>query len=215
VLLLTPSVSGLFKWRQFEPEVILLAVGCVDRVTVWRWVQRYVPEMERRLRSRLKPTSDSWRVDSELHPVMGKWGYLYRAVNSSGATIDFLHSAKQDAAAAKRFLSKTLGRQHHPVPRVINTDGHSAYPPAIVRLKAEGALDEDCRHRPVPYLNNVLEQDHRAIKRRSMRVSISDRFWGAWRTSDATGKRSSSMERALDGTRSQGEQEHSTARLEP
>ena len=203
MLLLTPSVSGLFKWRQFEPEVILLAVGwylrfvlsyrdmeellaergfLVDHVTVWRWVQRYVPEMERRLRSRLKPTSDSWRVDSELHPVMGKWGYLYRAVNSSGATIDFLHSAKQDAAAAKRFLSKTLGRQHHPVPRVINTDGHSAYPPAIVRLKAEGALDEDCRHRPVPYLNNVLEQDHHAIKRRSMRVSISDRFGGAWRT---------------------------------
>jgi len=194
MLLLTPSVSGLFKWRQFEPEVILLAVGwylrfvlsyrdmeeliaergfLVDHVTVWRWVQRYVPEMERRLRSRLKPTSDSWRVDSELHPVMGKWGYLYRAVNSSGATIDFLHTAKQDAAAAKRFLSKTLGRQHHPVPRVINTDGHSAYPPAIVRLKAEGALDEDCRHRPVPYLNNVLEQDHRAIKRPGQH---SDRF---------------------------------------
>ena len=95
MLLLTPSVSGLFKWRQFEPEVILLAVGwylrfvlsyrdmeellaergfLVDHVTVWRWVQRYAPEMERRLRSRLKPTSDSWRVDSELHPVMGKWG---------------------------------------------------------------------------------------------------------------------------------------------
>src|ERR1700693_1596057 len=152
MLLLTPSVSGLFKWRQFEPEVILLAVGwylrfvlsyrdmeeliaergfLVDHVTVWRWVQRYVPELERRSRSRLKPTSDSWRVDSELHPVMGKWGYLYRAVNSSGATIDFLHSAKQDAAAAKRFLSKTLGRQHHPVPRVINTDGHSAYWSAV------------------------------------------------------------------------------------
>ena len=203
MLLLTPSVSGLFKWRQFEPEVILLAVGwylrfvlsyrdmeellaergfLVDRVTVWRWVQRYVPEMERRLRSRLKPTSDSWRVDSELHPVMGKWGYLYRAVNSSGATIDFLHSAKQDAAAAKRFLSKTLGRQHHPVPRVINTDGHSAYPPAIVRFKAEGALDEDCRHRPVPYLNNVLEQDHRAIKRRVNASQHFRSFWGAWRT---------------------------------
>src|ERR1700735_1460685 len=111
-MLLAPSISGLFKWRQFEPEVILLAVGwylrsvlsyremeellaergfLVDHVTVWRWVQRYVPEMERRLRSRLKPTSDSWRVDSELHPVMGKWGYLYRAVNSSVAPIYFLH----------------------------------------------------------------------------------------------------------------------------
>ena len=94
-------------------------------------------------------------------------------MDSSGATLDFLLSAKQDAAAAKRFLAKALGRQNHPVPRVINTDGHGAYPPAIVRLKAEGALDEDCRHRPAPYLNNVLEQDHRAIKRRSTPVSIS------------------------------------------
>jgi transposase-like protein len=63
-------------------------------------------------------------------------------------------------------LAKALGRQNNPVPRVINTDGHSAYPPAIVRLKAEGALVDNCRHRPVPYLNNVLEQDHRSIKRR-------------------------------------------------
>ena len=68
-----------------------------------------------------------------------------------------------DAAAAKRFLAKALGRENHPVPRVINTDGHSVYPPAIVRLKAAGTLDEDCGHRPVPYLNNVLEQDHRAL----------------------------------------------------
>jgi transposase, IS6 family len=203
MLLLTPSVSGLFKWRQFEPEVILLAVGwclrfslsyrdveellaerglLVDHVTVWRWVQRYAPEMERRLRSRLKPTTDSWRVDETYIRVKGKWRYLYRAVDSSGATLDFLLSAKQDAAAAKRFLAKALGRQNHPVPRVINTDGHSAYPPAIVRLKVEGALDEDCRHRPVPYLNNVLEQDHRAIKRRVNASQHFRSFWAAWRT---------------------------------
>jgi transposase, IS6 family len=98
--------------------------------------------------------------------VKGKWCYLYRAVDSSGATIDFLLTAKQDAAAAKRFLEKALGGANHPAPRVINTDGHAAYPPAVVQLKAEGALAEDCLHRPVPYLNNVLEQDHRAIKRR-------------------------------------------------
>jgi|HubBroStandDraft_2_1064218.scaffolds.fasta_scaffold322376_2 IS6 family transposase len=108
--------------------------------------------------------------------------YVYRAVDSFGATLDFLLSAKQDAAAAKRFLAKALGRQNHPVPHVINTDGHSAYPPAIVRLKAEGALDEDCRHRPVPYLNNVLEQDHRAIKRRINASQHFRSFWGAWRT---------------------------------
>src|ERR1700740_1970052 len=89
MLVLASSVCELFKWRQFEPEVILLAVGWylrfslsyrhveellaerglhADHVTVWRWVQRYAPEMERRLRSRLKPSTDSWRVDFDLHP---------------------------------------------------------------------------------------------------------------------------------------------------
>ena len=88
---------------------------------------------------------------------------MYRAVDSTGATIDFLLSAKRDAAAAERFLAKALGGENHPAPRVINTDEHAGYPPAIVRLKAEETLDENCRHRPVQYLNNVLEQDHRSI----------------------------------------------------
>ena len=202
-MLLASSVSGLFKWRQFEPEVILLAVGWylrfslsyrdveellaerglhADHVTVWRWVQRYAPEMERRLRSRLRPTNDSWRVDETYIRVKGKWVYLYRAVDSSGATIDFLLSAKRDAAAAERFLAKALGGENHPAPRVINTDEHAGYPPAIVRLKAEEALKENCRHRPVQYLNNVLEQDHRAIKRRLRASQHFRSFWGAWRT---------------------------------
>ena len=193
-MLLASSVSSLFKWRQFEPEVILLAVGWyrrfslsyrdveellaerglhADHVTVWRWVQRYAPEMERRLRSRLRPTNDSWRVDETYIRVKGKWVYLYRAVDSSGATIDFLLSAKRDAEAAERFLAKALGGENHPAPRLINTDEHAGYPPAIVRLKAEEALKENCRHRPVQYLNNVLEQDHRAIKRRMGKPAFS------------------------------------------
>ena len=158
MLLLASSVCGLFKWRQFEPEVILLAVGWylrfslsyrdveellaerglrADHVTVWRWVQRYGPEMEQRLRRRLKPTNDSWRVDETYVRVKGKWVYLYRAVDSTGATIDFLLSAKRDAAAAERFLAKALGGENHPAPRVINTDKHAAYPPAIAELKAD------------------------------------------------------------------------------
>ena len=107
--------------------------------------------------------------------------YLYRAVDSTGATLDFLLSAKQDAAAAKRFLAKALGQQNHPAPRVINTDGHAAYPPAIAQLKSEGTLNSGCQHRPVPYLNNVLEQDHRAIKRRVNASQGFRSFWAAWR----------------------------------
>jgi transposase, IS6 family len=204
MLLLAFAVFGLFKWRQFEPEVILLAVGwylrfslsyrdveellaerglLVDHVTVWRWVQRYAPEIQRRrLQTRLRPTNDSWRVDETYILVKGKWVYLYRAVDSTGATIDFLLSAKRDAAAAERFLAKALGGENHPAPRVINTDKHAGYPPAIAQLKAEGALEENCRHRPVQYLNNVLEQDHRAIKRRARASQHFRSFWGAWRT---------------------------------
>src|SRR5271155_5342164 len=111
-----------------------------------------------------------------------KWRYLYRAVDSTGATLDFLLSAKQDAPAAKRFLAKALGRANHPTPRVINTDKHAAYPPAIVQLKDAGVLEENCQHRPVQYLNNVLEQDHRAIKRRVRASQHFRSFWGAWRT---------------------------------
>ena len=120
-----------------------------DHVTVWRWVQRYAPEMERRLRSRRKPTNDSWRVDETYIRVKGKWVYLYRAVDSTGATIDFLLSAKRDAAAAERFLAKALGGENHPAPRVINTYKHAAYLSAIAELKADGVLDENSKHRPV------------------------------------------------------------------
>jgi hypothetical protein len=84
--------------------------------------------------------------------VKGKWVYLYRAVDSSAATIDFLLSARQNAAAAERFLAKALGGANHPEPRVINTDKDAACPAAIVQLKAEGALEENCGHRPVQYL---------------------------------------------------------------
>ena len=172
-----------FSLSYRDVEELLVERGIsVDHVTLWRWVQRYGPELERRLRKRLKATNDSWRVNETYVRVKGKWVYLYRAVDSQGATIDFLLSAKRDAATAERFLAKALGGENHPTPRVINTDKHAGYPTAIVQLKAEGALKENCRHRPVQYLNNVLEQDHRAIKRRIRASQHFRSFWGAWRT---------------------------------
>src|ERR1700741_2691495 len=77
--------------------------------------------------------------------VKGKWVYLYRAVDSSVTTIDFLLSAKRDAAAAERFLAKALGGENQPAPRVIKTDEHAGYTPAIGQLKAKVALEENCR----------------------------------------------------------------------
>ena len=151
-----------------------------DHVTVWRWVQRFAPELDRRLRSHLKPTNKSWRVDETYIRVKGKWTYLYRAVDSAGASIDFLLSARRDAAAAKRFFQKALCSPNHPTPRVINVDKNPSYPPVVEVLKSEGTLRRRCRLRPVQYLNNLLEQDHRAIKRR-VRASQGFRsFWGAY-----------------------------------
>ncbi|MBV8831956.1 MAG: DDE-type integrase/transposase/recombinase, partial [Acidobacteriaceae bacterium] len=75
-----------------------------------------------------------------------------------------------------------MGRQNHPTPRVIHTDGHGAYPPAIAQLKTDGVLDENCRHRVRRYPNNLVEQDHRAIKRQLKASQHFRSFWGAWRT---------------------------------
>ena len=172
-----------FSLSYRDVEELLAERGLhADHVTVWRWVQRYAPEMERRLRSKLKPTNDSWRVDEMYVRVKGKWVYLYRAVDSVGSTIDFLLSAKRDAAAAERLLAKALSGANHPAPRVINTDRHAGYPPAIAGLQAVGDLADNCQHRPVQYLNNVLEQDHRAIKRRVKASQHFRSFWSAWRT---------------------------------
>jgi IS6 family transposase len=172
------STPSPFKWRQFAPEIILAAVRwylryslslrdveellaerglAVDHTTIWRWIVRYAPELERRLQPHRKPTNDSWRVDETYVRVKGQWVYFYRAVDSRGATIDFLLSDKRDMAAAKRFLQKVLQGESHPAPRVINTDQHAGYPPAIQALKQEGSLANGCEHRAVKYLNNVLD----------------------------------------------------------
>jgi len=180
------SSNSAFKWRHFLPEIILWGVRwyclfpisyrqleqmmCdrgveVDHTTLSRWVQKYAPELDKRCRAHLKPTNDSWRVDETYIKVKGKDKYLYRAVDSDGNTLDFLLTAKRDAAAAKRFFCKTLQATHTPEPRVINVDKNAAYPRAIDELKAEQELPKSVELRQNKYLNNRIEQDHRFIKR--------------------------------------------------
>jgi IS6 family transposase len=140
---------AIFKWRQTEPGLLLCAVRWylryslslrdveelleerglyVDHTTVWRWVQYYGSELEQRLRRHLKP-----RMDETYVRVKGRWCYLYRAVDSKGATIDFLLSTFRDADAAKRLFRKALGDRSHPQPRVINIDLAPIYSSAIPR----------------------------------------------------------------------------------
>ena len=94
------------------------------------------------------------------------WTYLYRAVDSTGETMDFMLSPKRDVVAAKHFLQMALWRTGQIRPRVINVDGHASHPPAIAEPKESGELGRRCQCRPCPYLNNVLEQDHRFVKKR-------------------------------------------------
>src|SRR5499427_1510802 len=183
---ITPS--NPFKGRQFPGEVILLCVRwylryplayehvaellaergvAVDPSCIWRWVQAYAPELNKRCRVHLKATNKSYRTDETYIKVKGEDKYLYRAVDSTGQTIDFLLTAKRDAAAAKRFFRKALSSPGNPVPRVINVDKNPAFPPAVEALKAEGVLPRRVRLRQCKYLNNIVEQDHRVVKKRA------------------------------------------------
>jgi transposase-like protein len=180
------STPTLFKWRHFLPEIILLNVRwyCryplsyrdleemmaergveVDHSTINRWVLKYAPELDKRIRPHLNPTNDSWRVDETYIEVKGKWKYLYRAVDSVGNTLDFLLSAKRDGSSAARFFRKTLKAAHTQPPRVINVDKSAAYPSAVETLQDEEALSKTVELRQNKYLNNVVEQDHRNVKR--------------------------------------------------
>jgi transposase, IS6 family len=114
--------------------------------------------------------------------VKGHWTYLYRAVDSRGQTIDFLLSAKRDTAAAKRFFREALARPHTANPCTITVDKNPAYAKAVAEMKDDGELWRRSRLRQVKYLNNIVEQDHRRIKRLT-RVGLGfGGFWTARRT---------------------------------
>ncbi|GMA65806.1 IS6 family transposase [Alicyclobacillus fastidiosus] len=131
-----------FKWKHFESHIILTAVRWylqyslsyrdivellkergvqVSHTTIMRWVHQYGPEIDKRIRRFLKPTTDSYRVDETYIRVKGQWKYLYRAVDSNGQTIEFMLSENRDVLAAKRFFKKALSSPHNQSPRVITS----------------------------------------------------------------------------------------------
>ncbi|MED1478258.1 IS6 family transposase [Bacillus pseudomycoides] len=179
--------ENLFKWKHYQPELILLTVRWYLRynlsfrnlvemmeerglsmahTTIMRWVHQYGPQLEEKVRHHLKTTNDSWRVDETYIKVKGQWMYVYRAVDSEENTIDFYLSKSRDKQAAKRFFKKALAASHICKPRVITVDKNPAYPVAIQELKEEKHMPEGIQIRQVKYLNNIVEQDHRFIKKR-------------------------------------------------
>ena len=138
----------------------------VDHSTIFRWVQRYAPEINKRIRQHLKMSGTSYRVDETYIKVGKTCKYLYRAVDKEGQTIEFRLSAKCNIAAAKRFFRKMMRAGHRRLPFSISVDKNAAYPEAFTSLQAEKILPSDCQLRRMKYLNNVIEQDHRFIKKK-------------------------------------------------
>ncbi len=188
-LLLMELHMNPFKGRHFQRDIILWAVRwyCkygisyrelqemlaergvnVDHSTIYRWVQRYAPEMEKRLRWYWRNPSDlcPWHMDETYVKVNGRWAYLYRAVDSRGRTVDFYLSSRRNSKAAYRFLGKILNNvKKWQIPRFINTDKAPAYGRALALLKREGRCPSDVEHRQIKYRNNVIECDHGKLKR--------------------------------------------------
>jgi transposase-like protein len=154
----------------------------IDASCIWRWVQVYGPELDKRCRRHLKQTNRSWRLDETYINVNGRDRFLYRAVDSTGQTIDFLLTDRRDSVAAKRFFRRALLNEGNSMPRVINVDKNPAYPRAVEDLRADGTIGQRCRLRQCKYLNNVVEQSHRNVKRRTWLAKGYGSLPTAWRT---------------------------------
>jgi putative transposase len=182
----------MFKGRHFDRSVILVCIRwylaynlslrnleemmaergiSVDHATIHRWVIRYSPELLKRFNSRKRVVTSSWHIDETYIKVRGRWMYLYRAIDSNGDTVEFWFSERRNLTAAKQFLRKALKR--HGRPERIVIDGSQTNREAILscdtadRLQNKSQRDlKPIRIRQSAYLNNRIEQDHRAIKRR-------------------------------------------------
>ncbi|WP_145569294.1 IS6 family transposase [Yersinia mollaretii] len=136
----------------------------VDHSTLHRWVIRLVPLLDKAFRRHKRTVGRRWRMDETYIKIKGQWKYLYRAVDTDGQTIDFLLTAKRDAAAALRFFRKAI--RHHGEPEIVTIDKSGANTAALTTLNADKPEEETMTVRQNKYLNNLVEQDHRNIKRR-------------------------------------------------
>jgi putative transposase len=171
-----------FKGAHFPPDVILMGVRWyvadplstrhveelmeergveVDHSTINRWVIKYSPQLEEAFHRRKRAVWVSWRMDETYIKIKGVWRYLYRAVDKQGQTIDFLLTEQRDEEAALRFLKKAIRR--HGVPEKITIDGSAANEAAIKSYNEAHGTAIDIRK--IKYLNNIVEQDHRGVKR--------------------------------------------------
>lgn len=131
-----------------------------------RWVYEYSPILEKKIRKHLRKSNDSWRVDETYIKLKGKWTYLYRAIDSDGDTIDFYLSKTRDIKGTNSFFMKALKALNSIHPRVITVDKNPVYKALISELKIKQKLNSKVILRQVKYINNIIEQDHRFIKKK-------------------------------------------------
>ena len=183
VQLVNSTLRGVLKRLHFPLEVMLVCVRWyaayplslrnleemmaergvfVDHATVHRWALKMLPTLAKVFRRRQHEVGRSWRVDETYVKVGGQWKYLYRAVDKLGQTVDFLLTAHRDLAAARRFFERAIDL--HGEPESVTIDKSGANTAAVRGLIADTGLDIELRQSK--YLNNLVEQDHRAIKRR-------------------------------------------------
>jgi putative transposase len=161
------------SYRQVEELMEERGVS-VDHATINRWVLKYSPQLEATFHRRKRPVGRSWRMDETYIRIKGEWRYLYRAVDKTGQTIDFLLTEHRDTEAALRFLRQATGR--HGIPETITINGSDANEAAIKRYNESYGTHIIIRQ--VKYLKNVVEQDHRAVKR-VMRPMLGFKSFGA------------------------------------
>jgi putative transposase len=184
----SPSVIMLFvymkcrfslSYRDLE-EMMMIRGAKIDHATLQRWVRRFVSLIDKRVRQRKKLTNGSWRMDETYIKLNGKWVYLYRAVDKFGDTLDFLLRARRDSAAAKAFFRKAFKENGRPDKVTIDKSGSNK---AAIDYFNEGVPeDEQVEVRQKKYLNNIVEQDHRFIKKRTRPMLGFKNFYSAKET---------------------------------
>jgi putative transposase len=158
------------SYRDIEKLMAIRAIK-VDHSTIQRWVFKFSKEIEQNMNTRKRRVMDSWRLDETYIKVAGKDRYLYRAVDKQGNTVDFLLTKRRIKGSAQKFLNKAIGNNGKP--RIINIDKSGANTAGIKTWNKRNLTSNKIKIRRVKYLNNIVEQDHRSIKRR---IAISTGF---------------------------------------
>ena len=152
------------SYRDLEEMAIIRGVK-IDHATLQRWVIKFAPLIDVAVRKHKKIVGKSWRMDETYIKVNGKWVYLYRAVDSVGNTIEFLLRKHRDAAAAKAFFRKAF--KNNECPNKVTIDKSGSNISALKSANEELSEDKQIEVRQIKYLNNIIEQDHRFIKKRT------------------------------------------------